>query len=71
MLLAHWDGEEQRAQSLKDHSENVARMMEENCFSLGLTSVSYTHLDVYTRQVLGNVSMLTSQKFANRYSCRI
>ena len=30
MLLAHWDGEEQRAQSLKDHSENVARMMEEN-----------------------------------------
>ncbi len=38
MLLAHWDGKEHRAQSLKDHSENVARIMEENCFSLGLTS---------------------------------
>ena len=26
MLLAHWYGKEQRAQSLKDHSENDARI---------------------------------------------
>lgn len=36
MLLAHWDGEEQRAQSLKDHSENVARMWKKIVFRLAL-----------------------------------
>ena len=38
MFLAHWNESKQQAQSLQNHSENVACLMQENCFSLGLSS---------------------------------